>query len=317
MLFKKKKNKSIQLDDESKLIYDILGESDYKTFNRILLGLNYSSPGEYLRINVEEIEDILDCPTKLKESTFEKRVKRFRSSASQRAFSLLTTSNLDVDFSRINDKLIYELINRKFKSSTSSIEELESKVVKFENFCFYVEKNGGNNWNYLSHMKMLLNERKLGRLVKLDEIVEEKEIDMVYQFDLNSSNKNFKKFAKLLAQENLIDSSKKFTSLFIFPEKRLEDKITWKGSITSLLFLIEFLSYKKIITKPKNYLMSLSINFRVSENRELINTNLSALLNNAGFKKFNDKDFEALFTKNSNVDIKVIHKVYCKVYSGL
>ncbi|MCT4580332.1 MAG: hypothetical protein N4A35_02860 [Flavobacteriales bacterium] len=86
MLFKKKKKKSIQLDNESKLIYDILGDSEYKTFNRVLLGLKYSSPGEYLRTNFQELEDILDCPAKLKECTFEKRFKMFRFFASKNTF---------------------------------------------------------------------------------------------------------------------------------------------------------------------------------------------------------------------------------------
>jgi uncharacterized protein YeeX (DUF496 family) len=324
MLFKKKTIDPQELDYESKLAYDILGESDYTTFNKLLAHLGYSSPGVYLSESEIQQEDLVKCPAKLAGTNFERRFQKFVNNLSNTPsfWSLLigipTREYFDFHFNRINDILHFELMNREFANPDKSIDELKLRVLELRNLSVYINKEGGDISHRLSHMEMLLEKRISNHLIESEQedYLSNGKVNPKYQFDLCSSIRKFKKFVILLEQKGLIDESEKFISLFISPEKRLDEKILWDGYNISLLFLIEYLSHQMKIIKPKNYLMSISMSFKTSESGQLLNTNLASQLNNVGFRNFNDKDFESFFTRSSNEEIKIINTVYSRVYSS-
>ncbi|MFT6502593.1 MAG: hypothetical protein ACJASQ_002720 [Crocinitomicaceae bacterium] len=310
-------NNDVPAKSESDLlILDILGKNDYKRFHRILSYLGYSSPGEYLDIEAEEADSILDNPSSYFKSDLFIRHKQFMTSPAK--FPVIGDASrawrrfrYKVQEKELFEHLTFELLNREFRSMENSISYLESRVSRFRNLCNYLNTRNIFSNHYLSHMEMLLTERMNTLQSKaLIESKEEINLDRIIAFPLSSSIVSFERYCTKLYEDGFISEIDTFKLIFVSKRRLNQSKVQWNGDNLTLLFVIELLAYKRIIDKP-NSRSKLIVECFLNKNSQPFNEDsLNTQAYSNGLTGMNQKFLNEL----DNPQLKTVYRLYQEVY---
>lgn len=299
------------------LILDILGDDDYRRFQRILSYLDYSTPGEYLDIEIEENDSILNNPSLYFKSSFFVRHKRFMSGSAK--VPLIGDIQRDWRKSRYKsqekelfEKLTFEMFNREFLSMENSTSYLELRVSRYKNFCNYLATKNINAFHYLSHMEMLLQKRK--QMIQYEGITEE-ESSIFYPiaFPLISDIVKFEQFCNQLHKSGFISDIDAFKSVFLSKRKHNQLKVKWNKNNLSLLFTIELLQYKKKIEESNLRSKQIVKCFLDKNYKSFKEDSLNSQANKNGLTSMNQKLLDKI-NNDDNSELKLVYTLFKEVY---
>lgn len=324
----------------------ILGDRDYILFRKILSYLNYSSPGEYLYIESLERDDYLNVPAYYFESTFSKRKDYFFNGFKSFVNTIIDETR-QITYkkheNRLFEKLYYGLLNHEFKSLDNSLENLKLKIEKCGNLYSYLNQKGYNNSHYLSHMKMLFNDRlridserlkksfesSTDNTIMTDIELEDKLINTISELEMENtehvqlayfrfygSKIKLLKFAKMLKYMNYISSVDAFMSVFILPNKIYSQKIIWKNSIASLLYLFKLFEVMELIKLPLKKWKYISETFYTKDKAQLIPQELSRLITINKFGLLTKENINKKMIETSNRDVTEIFQLYSSIFNN-
>ncbi len=326
--------------------FKILGDKDYNLLTKILGYLKYRSIGEYLYIDSLEFDDYLDMPHFYSNSTFMRKRAHFFSGVKY-LFETILDEMRGIIYKkheeRLFEKLNYGLLNIEFKSETHSIEYLEIRIEKYYSFNMYLKSIGYDNSHYLSFMEMRLNERKrIDKEFKLnkqehsddceiitnlsDEINFEDNTNVEYQIEntthhqlayfqfFGTDNDQFTSFIVQLKYMNYIDDEETFKSIFILSNKIYSNKILWKKSLSSLIFLFVLFDIMDLIKLSNKKYKNIANTFYLTGKKIITPHELSRLTTMNSFSGLSKKNIRATMTETSNRDITELFQLYYSIF---